>query len=267
MDNETTPDAGSSSQVPGEAGGGGGGEVARLQAENTKLMQRNAEIEKYSERAVPYVRVAQALQAAPGGKEIIQKLEKGEPLTAAEEKKAEKVAKDAAAEGEVPLTVGAAKELFDKKIDDATSKFGETVAAERNAEKSITALEAKATKELEGYQNLKNDPTFKGWVAATLAQIKEGQLQVPKGEDDLYYFATKTAHKIVHSLQGDPAETKGEEERVAEVLAAGGSRPSPATGQTESSDIPKGMEAQIERIRGYGTRAHIAGKSFSSPKG
>ena len=266
MDNETTPDAGSSSQVP-EGGVGGGGEVARLQAENTKLMQRNAEIEKYSERAVPYVRVAQALQAAPGGKEIIQKLEKGEPLTAAEEKKAEKVAKDAAAEGEVPLTMGAAKELFEGMVASATSKFGETVAAERNAEKSITALEAKATKELEGYQNLKNDPTFKGWVAATIEQIRAKQLEIPKGEDDLYYFATKTAYNIVHALQGKPSEAKGEEERVAEVLAAGGSRPSPATGQTESSDIPKGMEAQIERIRGYGTRAHIAGKSFSSPKG
>lgn len=267
MADEATPAVGASSPGPSVAGGdGGSGEVTRLRAENTKLMQRNAEIEKYAERAVPMVKITQALLAAPGGKEVIEKLEKGEPLTVAEEKKAAKAAETATAEGEAPLTVGAAKVLFESMVNDATSKFGETVAAERNAEKSVEALEAKATKELEGYQDLKNDPTFKGWVAATIEQIKAKKLVVPEGEDDVYYFAMKTAYNIAHALQGKPVVGKGETERVAEALAAGGSKPSSATSTSGSNDVPKGMEAEIERIRGYGSR-QIAGMSFNKPRG
>jgi len=266
MSNETTPGTGASSPGSGEAGGvGEGGEVGRLRAENTKLMQRNAEIEKVSERAVPLVRIAQALVNAPGGKEIVQKLEKGEPLTAAEEKKATAAADAATAEGSVPLTVGAAKEIFAGMMKEATDQFGETVSAERKASESMQALEAKATKELEGYQDLKKDPSYQGWVAATLEQIKQNKLKVPDGEDDVWYFAVKTAYKVCQHLQGKPTKGKGEKERVAEVLAAGGSKPSSTTGTTKSSDIPEGMEAEIERIRSYGTR-QIAGKSFANPK-
>lgn len=260
---ETAPNEGALDQVSGEAGG----EVARLKAENTKLMQRNAEIEKYAERAVPYVQVAQALQAAPGGQDIIEKLKKGEPLTKAEEKKAEEAAKTAAEEGGKALTKGEAKELFESMIGEATSKFGETVSAERNAEKSIIALEARAEKELEGYEHLKNDPTFKMWRATTIENIKNERLQVPKDEDDVYFFATKVAYNIAHALQGKPVKGKSEQDRVAAVLASGGGKSSSTTtGQAGESGIPKGMEETIEKIRGYGDRTHIAGKSFSNPK-
>ena len=261
---ETTPDAGALDQGTEPSGvlgvAGEGEEVTRLRSENTRLRQNLAENEKLSTRAVPLVRLAQALIGAPGGQEIVEKLEKGEPLTKAEEKKATA----AAAESDKPLTKAEAKELFSELHKESVKEFGESVAADRKADESLKALDERAEKELEGYKDLRRDPQFQGWINATLEQIRAKTIVLPEGEDDLWWFAVKTAHRIAHAVAGKPSKKpKGDTERVAEALAAGGAKPSSTS--SGGSDYPEEMREQIERIRGYGNPM-IAGKSFGNPQ-
>lgn len=258
---DPTPDAGTSSQEPGDPGDvGSGGEVARLQSENTKLRQNLAKTEELSSRAVPLVRIAQALINAPGGKEIVEKLERGESLT---KKEAAQAAAATSVVADKPLTKKEATELFEGMLEKAVGGFGQTVAAERKAADSMKELDDRATKELEGYQNAKQDPQFQGWVGSVLDQVKEGTMVLPKGEDNLWWFAVKTAHKVFHSLAPESTKKKGETDRVAEILAGGGSKPS-STGSVKS-DVPEELKAEIERIRGYGSRT-LAGKSFANKR-
>jgi len=265
MADETTPGTGTSNQEPGSLGTSGvgeGEEVSRLRSENTRLRQSLADSEKLGTRAVPLVRIAQALINAPGGNEIVEKLEKGEPLTKAEERKVEKAA-------ETPVTLAAVEELLDKKMQETSSRFGQTVAAERKAAESLKALDERAVKELEGYKDLKRDPQFNGWVSAVIEQLRQEQeapgtgIVLPPEEDDVWWFAVKTAHRISHALAGKPKKGKGEAERVAEALTAGGAKSS-STG-AGGSDIPEDMREEIERIRGY-SNPLIAGKSFGNPQ-
>lgn len=259
---EPTPVEGTSSLESGTegiSGGGEGEEVSRLRADNTKLRQSLADSEKLGTQAVPFVRIAQALQKAEGGVEIIEKLNKGEPLTAKEAQKAA----DAAVTGETPLTMAAAKELFTGLMKDAVKEFGKSVATERSAAESIKALDARAAKELEGYNDLKHDPQFQGWVNGVMEQLRAETMELPAGEKDVWWFAVKKAYDITHTLAGKPRKGKGEEERVAEALAAGGGKPS-STGAGES-DIPEGMKEQIAGIRKLGTRT-LAGRSFGNPR-
>lgn len=266
---EPTPGAGASGQTTGAestAGGAGDGEeVAKLRADNTRLRQRIAEDEKLHKTAVPLVRLARALIDAPGGREIVEKLQRGEPLTAAETKKVE-VAEEATKPAEY-LTKGAAEELLKGLLDEAVSKFGESVAAERKAAEALSALEARAEKELEGFKFLKRDPQYHRMVNDVIAQIGDKIIEVPDGEDDVWWFAMNAAYRAIHALRNEPGKkktTKTEEERVAEALASGAG-PSSTTHTGDEGKLPEALQAQVDRIRQYGTRT-IAGKSFSGPK-
>lgn len=260
---EPTPDAGTSGLDTGAtgtpSGAGEGEEVAKLRADNTRLRQALAENEQLSTRAVPLVRIAQALVNAPGGKEIIEKLNKGESLTVKEQKQVQQVQKTETED--VPLTKDEATELFRGLLKEATDQMGETVAAERKAADNLAALEARGEKELEGFEHLKKDPQYQRQVNDIIEQIRDKTIIAPKEEEDLWWFAMKTAHTVVHALRGEPVKgKKTESERVAEAIAAGGSGPS-SRAQGEGEEVSE----EIKRIREIGTRT-IAGKSFGNPR-
>lgn len=271
MDIETTPEAGTSgldTGTQGTPGGAGEGEeVAKLRADNTRLRQRLAENEQLSVRAVPLVRIAQALFAAPGGKEIVEKLNKGEALTVAEKKQVQQTQQKVKEvdPGEAPLTRVEAQKLFQGLLDEAVGKMGETVAAERKAADNLAALDVRGAKELEGFEHLKRDPQYQRQVNDIIEQIRDGTIEVPDEEKDLWWFAMKTAHTVLHAVRGKPVKgKKTETERVAEALKAGGSGPSSGT-QTDRDDIPKELQETIGKIRQIGSRT-IAGRSFGNPK-
>lgn len=272
MEPETTPGTGTSdldTGTQGTPGGEGEGEeVAKLRADNTRLRQKNAENEQMMTRAVPLVRIAQTLIAAPGGKEIVEKLNKGEPLTVAEQKQVQETQQKLTPEtpkGDAPLTRVEAEKLFQGLLDEAVGKMGETVAAERKAADNLTLLEARGEKELEGFGNLKQDPQYKRQVNDIIEQIRDGTIEVPEKEPDMWWFAMKTAHTVLHAMRGTPVKgKKADSERVAEALKAGGAGPSSRT-QTDESDIPGELKDTIGKIRQLGSRT-IAGKSFGNPK-
>ncbi len=269
MADEPTPDAGTLNQEPGAGGTSGGagdvGEVAKLRADNTRLRQEAAANENLNTRALPLVRLGKALLEAKGGQEIVEKLNKGEPLTLVEEKAVQQ-AQDKVDPTAAPLSKGEASEMFQGLLDEAVAKMGQTVAAERKAADNLAELEAKGEKELEGFVHLKKDPQYQRQVNDILEQIKDGTLEVPKEHDNVWWFAMDTAYKVIHAMRGKPVKaTKGEKERVAEVIAAGGAGPSSTTTPSKESDIPEGMEDVIGKIRGYGNRT-IAGDSFGNPK-
>lgn len=273
MIEQPTPGSGTSSQGTGTQGTSGqageGEEVARLRSDNTKLRMQLAENEKISAKAVPLVRLAQSLLRADGGKEIVEKLEKGEPLTKKEEKVVQQAQQQEGTVGgdaEKPLTLTEAKELFGGMFREAVDQFGQTVAAERKAAENVAHLDEWAEKELEGYKFLKHDPQFQHLVETVRVQISENLLEVPKEEEDVWRFIVKTAHRMaaaLHNEGGKKKAGKDEKTRVAEALKAGGAGPSSAT-QTGESDLPKELQEKLDSIRRIGTGT--IGRSFAHPK-
>jgi hypothetical protein len=258
MADTTTPGAGSLNQGTGADGTPGGtgdvGEVAKLRADNTRLRQEVAKNESLNTRALPLVRLGKALLEAEGGQEIVDKLNKGEPLTSKEEKTVQQ-AQDKVDPNVTPLSKGEATEMFKGLLEEAVEKMGQTVAAERKAADNLAELEARGEKELEGFVHLKKDPQYQRQVNDIIDQIRDGTIEVPKEHDNVWWFAMDTAHKVIHALRGTPVKvTKGEKERVAEVIAAGGAGPSSSNTPSKESDIPEGMEDVIGKIRGYGNR-------------
>ena len=263
MVTETTPGSGASDLGHGTEGiagqAGEGEEVAKLRADNTRLRQDLARVQKAATAALPLAQIADKLIRAPGGKEIVGKLERGEALTATEAKKVEGVVAT-----EAPLTKAEIQATVKELLKEAVGEIGETVASERRAAKSIEELEAKGLKELEGFEHMKQDPQFQRFTNEVLEQIKDGTIELPKEEKDVWWFAVKTAHKLMQAMHGAPKKGKTETERVAEVIAAGGTRPSSATARA-GEEIPEELKERIEKIRQIGTRS-ISGKSFSNPK-
>lgn len=267
MGNEAAPGTGASSQAAGTdrtSGAGDGEEVARLRADNTRLRQQIAENEKLSARAVPLVRLAQTLIGAEGGKEIVEKLERGEPLTAKETKQVAQAEKTAANEDDKPLTKKEAQALFGGMLEEAVGRFGDTVAANQKASENIAELDKWAEKELEGYKHLKRDPQFHHLVRTVEEQVREQLLEVPEDED-VWRFITRTAHRMAHALHNEkkkPAK-RTEEERVADALNAGGG-PSSTAHRGSEEDLPEQTKRTIESIRKIGTGT--IGRSFGNPQ-
>src|SRR3990167_8525368 len=71
---------------------GGSGAFHDFRAEATQLRQELAKVKGLNRQALPLVNLALALKQAPGGADIVARLERGEALTAKQEATVEKVA-------------------------------------------------------------------------------------------------------------------------------------------------------------------------------
>ncbi len=188
---------------------------------------------------MPYVQTAMALQAAPGGTAIIEKLQKGEPLTVAQEKKLEKAQAEAG-------TTGMSEEQVEKMLDTAAQKFENRLWESNKAKDAMdslhdwarTAKTKSGTLKYSGYDELHTSPEWNEHLGTILDAIQAGKLQVPEGWSDPYKYAVHQNYGWLKALDPEIGKEKPsgktEKDRRAAIsqssVQAGGVAPEDSDG-------------------------------------
>lgn len=239
----------------GQASGEPTGSTDSLLAEVTRLRQDLARSRDMNLEAQPLVKLAQDLWKAPGGKEIIEKLRRGEPLTAAQ---AKQVTDQATGGGPTPsyMTPEAVQEVIRKELQQFAQADWET----RKAEKEMAQLDARAAEELEGYENLRDKPEWNDQLGIVINMMEQKVLIPPADEPDPIYWAIKKTYQTLTGLK--PGEKKKrpakdtEQERRAAIAAQAGRQ----GGSPEDDSEPDSPELAWAKSRGKST----VGKSFAN---
>lgn len=250
----------------GSPSGNQGGSQDSILAENTRLKQELAQSRDMNRNAEPLVNLARTLWNAPGGKEIVEKLRRGESLTSGEvatATNAQGVAQ-AQATGHTPggqSTAGMSKDEIRTLMREELQAFERSQWEGRKSEQHISKLHERAAKELEGYENIAGTPQWNQMLDTVLAAMEAETLAPPDDEPDPLYWAIKHTWSAVTGLKPGqkrerPAKT-GEGERRGAIAA----QTPTAGGSPDSDDEPDSPDLKWARSRGTGT----VGKSFSSP--
>lgn len=222
-------------------------------AETTRLQQELKRARDLNRQAKPFVETALALQAAPGGTAIIEKLQKGEALTAVQEKKLEKAQEETG-------TTGVTQEQLKELLETQAQGFEQRLFERDKAKTALDDLNIWATEKFPGFEELHKTPEWKGKINSILRDIQEEVLVVPEGEDS-YKYAYEQAYGWVQGLNPDigkekPSKKTEKQRREAissSTVQAGGVAPE------ESDDIPD--YAKLDRAP-LGVAG--GGKSFGS---
>ncbi len=245
-----------------------------LEEENRRLKQKLAQNENMLQQAKPLVELTRKLWNAPGGREIVEKLQKGEPLSAQQTAQVQQA--QAPQQGQT-LTREDVKEL----MSEGFQQFEQQNWESRKAERAMADLHSRASKELgEGYDNIAGSQQWNQALNTVLNMMQpeldqEGKvvsaapIQVPEEEDDPYYYAVKYTYGY---LTGSPPKTEkddkskadwksrqaksGEDKRRA-AIAAQASKPA---GAPTDDDEPDSPDLDWARSRGSST----VGKSFAN---
>ena len=178
-------------------------------AESTRQSQRAKKAEDLNRQAWPYVQTAMALQKAPGGNAIIEKLQKGEPLTATQEKKLDKAKEEAG-------TTGMSEEQVGKMLETASQNFEQRLYESRKAEKAMdslnewarTAKTKSGTLKYSGYDELSTSPEWNEHLGTILDAIQKGTLNVPDDWSDPYKYAVHQNYGWLKALNPDIGKEK-----------------------------------------------------------
>lgn len=224
-------------------------------AETTRLQQRLKKAEDINRNNLPFAQLGYALQNAKGGNKIIEKLQKGEALTVAEEKQLEEAKGET---GSTSLSLEQVEELLKKQAQELDQRWFES----RKAERAMEKLQQWAVKTYPGWEEVFETPEWNQHLNSVLASIEQGVLQVPESEPDPYKFAWKQTAGWLKSMNpelGKKTPAKKTEKQRREAISgtsvdAGGVTPE------DSEEIPEyaRLDTQPKFLGG--------GQSFSSLK-
>jgi hypothetical protein len=215
-----------------------------------KLRQRTAKLERQIAEMGPWAQLGVALQQAPGGAEIIGKLQAGQQLTAGEQRQVD------AAQEEAPLT---------------KSQMLETLNMRDAAKTQIEEIHSVARENFADYDKIRKNPQFLGLMDATLGAVWNGSIPIHADAKDWTdvqaarnYTAIASAHemylmrnpKVAKALK--EAGRKEANDKNAEKLAAS----SMSSGTSTGSSDEKSMTSE-ERIKHSMLNARGTGKSFA----
>lgn len=256
FDDGTGTTGGASGQSDGTVvDGGKSDDGGAWREQNTRLRQELAEQKDLNRKAVPYVQVAIELQKQD--QDTYLKLSKGEALTQAEVKKVEVAAASA----------GLTREEFDSLLDQKLGQMSQRMVADRQAETNMTALDKRATEELDGYAGMKGTPMWNGVLSSVMGCIENGTYQVPETETDPYYWAIKETHAQIKArhpelAKGTKVVGKTAADRAADILV-GGRKPSASTSTNDDlSGLSDEDRKEVEWIRSLKS-GPAAGEKFS----
>jgi len=187
---------------------------------------------------------------------IIEKLQKGEPLTAAQEKKLEKAQSEAG-------TTGMSEEQVGKMLETAAQSFEQRLWESRKAEKAMDTLNTWASKKYPGYDELHTSPEWNEHLGTILEAIQEGSLRITDDWSDHYKYAVHQNYAWLKAVNPDIGKEKPskktENDRRAAIsqssVQAGGVAP-------EDSDAVPDWANPAVSPRGVAG----GGRSFSSLK-
>ena len=182
-------------------------------AENTRLRQELKKAKDLNREALPFAQLGVALQQAPGGDKIVEKLRKGEALTAAQEAKLEKAQEQTG-------TAALSPEQIQKMLDSAAQTFEQRYWESRKAERAMESLHKWAGEKYAGYDELHTTPQWNQHLSTVLAAIEHGTLELPDDWSDPYRYAVHQTYAWVKSLNPDvgkkvPAKKTEKERRSA----------------------------------------------------
>ena len=215
-------------------------------AENTRLRQELARTKDTLRQVHPLAELGHAIKQAPGGAEIIRRLEKGEPLTAKQEQVVQRAAETTSD------TTGWSEEKLAAMLKADREALREELRAERRAEEDMRELDAKAAKELPGYEELRKTPGWKKRLSVVLNLIGNEAIAVPDDEPNPYYFAIKEAYETILANNPELGKIKkvpkSESERRGAIVKA-----SPkSSGAPEEEEIPEELAFARRPIRRTG---------------
>jgi len=125
----------------------------------------------------------------------------------------------------------------------------------------MTALDARASEELEGYDNLRNQPEWNEQLGIVINMIEQKALFPPDDEPDPIYWAIKKTHQTLTGLV--PGKKKERTAKNTETQRRGaiagqvgnqGGRPEDSSDESDSPDL------NWAKSRGSST----VGKSFAN---
>ena len=190
-------------------------------AEVTKLRQDLARAREDNQEALRHVELVNKIyQSVPGGKELIESIQRGETPDLSP-----KEAKEAAA------FTGLTKEELQAEL----TQFEQRQRATRQAEREMDGYHERAAKELAGYDDLVKSDKWNKALNLTIAYMQEGVLEPPADVKDPMYWAIQHTYSGLTGLK--PGE-KGKNETPAEPSEAE-RRGAVASQQTSSAGPPE----------------------------
>ena len=262
---------GSGTSGSGEGAEGSGEDESGLRADNTRLRQRVARLEELTQQSVPFVDAIKRLATTELGKQVIEKLQKGENVDELMKKETKELEKQAASAGLTKEELDAVLKERDQRL---TNEIVEGMRVSMDAREGVRALDAWAEKELPGFEALKGTPAWAGYLSAAQAAIKEGTLELPEGKDP-YRELYKRVYNMCVAEDPDIAKKtkkaapKTPEDRLAEIVSSGSTKPSSSSSQDIDEDnMPEEYKRQLAFIRGIkgGSGPAGIGLSFANPK-
>lgn len=156
-------------------------------AESTRLRQELAKVRQLNRQATPLAQLGYALQNAPGGDAIIEKLVKGEPLTAKETKTVEKASEASGGNG---LSLEAIEEVLEKKL----TNFERKQLERQRSEVAMQRLHERGKKELPGYEEIYQTPEWNRRLNTILRMAETEEGFVPDEEADPYWYVIQETY-------------------------------------------------------------------------
>ena len=181
---ETAASASEDSDAPSEASAAGAADAGPEKAERVddeatvQLRQRAALLERRLAEMGPWAQVGLALQNDPEGREMLARLQKGEPLMAGDRQTAQE------------------RGLTRAELDEALNQ--------RDAAKQqIDEITSLAEENLPHYKSMRKSPRFRGFLDATLAAAWNGTLPLSekvKGWENAQAAKNYTAIEFAHKM-------------------------------------------------------------------
>jgi hypothetical protein len=237
---------------------GGSGASTDWRAENTRLRQELSKVRDLNRQAIPFVNLAIALKQAPGGADIIAKLERGEALTAKQEATVTKVTE---AESE---RTGVSVEALEKLLDSKLFTFEQRLQEGERAKEALKDLYSRADKELPGLREVLQTPEGKRRLNVILGMISQQAIDVPDDEPDPYWWSFKEVYATLRAENPDIGKTKKAAKTEAERRGAIVKASPKSAGAPEEEQLPEDQAFARRPIRRSGIGGY--GKSLGEAR-
>jgi hypothetical protein len=168
-----------------------------FRAENTRLREELSKTRGLNRQAVPLVNLALALKQAPGGADIIARLERGEALTAKQETAVEKAVEQTGSTG-----------VTSEQLQQMFMTLEQRLEAKELAKEDLKGLNSWADETLPGLTDVLKTPEGKRRLNVVLGMIREQAIDVPDDEISPYEFAYKQVYATLKAENPDIGKTK-----------------------------------------------------------
>lgn len=226
-------------------------ETEKLRSDNARLKRDLAATRGQVQRALPYVDTYLKLSKAPGGGDILERLQKGEPLTARQEARVEGAA----------AAAGLTTEQFEQRLARFGEDLVERLETSGRAKDEIRGHVARAERELEGFADARKSDKWATTFETVQALVASEGVEVPV-DQDRNWWAIRHTYDIVTVT--DP-KLRSKRENASKDATTKTVAAKVAGSRTPSVTSPsKGGEEHPEAAFWRGLQKPSIGRSYTS---